>query len=325
MRIRFWGVRGSIPTPLTTAPYQARLFEILQRAQDIDLSDPASIRRYIASLPAGLGTIVGGNTTCIEVDLGDNLVIIDAGSGLRELGNDLMRRGFGHGHGRGHGRGHLLLTHAHWDHLQGFPFFAPLFVPGNHFTVYTVENDPRQFLDHQQVAPRFFPIPVSMLKADLDFVTLAASDTLTLGDTRISTIDLYHPGTAWALRFDAPAGSFVFASDGEYNPLDKQALQRYIDFYRNADVLVFDTQYALKDVITTKTDWGHSSVAIGVDIAQQAGVKTLVTFHHDHADNDDRLVTIAAEGRDYATLTPDDATVDVQLGHEGLEIIIGDH
>lgn len=319
MRVKFWGVRGSIPTPLSTEQLQEKLFQALSGAAGVNLANLAEVQAYIASLPPNVRQVIGGNTTCVEVDTGDELVIIDCGSGMRPLGYSLMAREFG----RGQGVAHIFLTHAHWDHLQGYPFFLPAYVPGNKLFFYAVNNNPQKYLEHQQVAPIYFPIPPNAMPADTEFIQLREGEAVRLGRTVVTSISLYHPGTAYAYRFDDGESVFVFASDGEYKSLTDTALRRYVDFFANADALVFDSQYSLRDVFLSKADWGHSSAIIGVDIAERAKVKKVITFHHDPTHSDEQIYAIANSAREYAIMNEIQHNCEVIVGAEGLELFLG--
>lgn len=319
MYVKFWGVRGSIPTPLTSEQYHEKLFQALTSAVGVNLADPAEVQAYIAGLPPGLRGVVGGNTTCVEVNTGSETIIIDCGSGIRALGLSLMAREFG----RGQGVAHIFLTHAHWDHLQGYPFFAPAYVPGNKLIFYAVNHDPQHYLEHQQTAPTFFPIPPNAMPAEKEFVQLREGETVRFGRTVVSNLSLYHPGRAYAFRFDDGESVFVFASDGEYKSLNEASLRRYITFFADADVLVFDSQYSLRDLFLSKDDWGHSSAIIGVDIAERARVKKLITFHHDPTHSDDQIYAIAAASREYAATNQIRPNTEVIVGTEGLELFLG--
>jgi phosphoribosyl 1,2-cyclic phosphodiesterase/anti-anti-sigma regulatory factor len=319
VRVKFWGVRGSIPTPLSTEQLNDRLFQALTGATRVDLSNPAEVRAYLAGLPPEVRSVVGGNTTCVEVDTGIDTIIIDAGSGMRALGLSLMAREFG----RGQGVAHIFLTHAHWDHLQGYPFFAPAYVPGNRLIFYAVNNNPQTYLEHQQQAPVYFPIPPNATPAEKEFIQLREGETVTIGRTVISNLSLYHPGTAYAYRFDDGESVFVFASDGEYKALTDAHLRRYTAFFAGADALVFDAQYSLRDVFLSKADWGHSSAIIGVDIAERARAKRLVTFHHDPTHSDEQIYAIASAAREYARVNEISPDTSVLVGTEGLELFLG--
>ena len=320
MRVKLWGVRGSIPTPLSTEQLHEKLFQALSGAAGVNLSDPAEVQAYIANLPPSVRGVVGGNTTCIEVDTGDETIIIDCGSGMRPLGYSLMAREFG----RGKGVAHIFLTHAHWDHLQGYPFFLPAYVPGNKLIFYAVNYNPQHYLEHQQVAPMYFPIPPNAMPADKEFVKLREGETVQIGRTLVTSLALYHPGTAYAYRFDDGKSVFVFASDGEYKSLSESSLRHYVDFYSNADALVFDSQFSLRDVFLSKQDWGHSSAIIGVDIAERAKVKRLITFHHDPTHSDEQVHAVAASAREYAMVNELPAETEVLVGAEGLELFLGE-
>lgn len=321
MRVKFWGVRGSLPTPLTTEQLQERIFRALSAAPGVNLADPAEVRAFIATLPPAVRGVVGGHTTCVEINVGDDILIIDCGSGMRALGTSLvsLHREFR----RGLGVAHIFLTHAHWDHLQGFPFFAPAFIPGNKLIFYAVNHDPLSYFNHQQVAPTYFPITPSQMAADMQFVTLREGEKVQIGRTTVSTLALDHPGVAYAYRFDDGESIFVFASDGEYKSLDDASLRKYIDFYSNADALVFDCQFSLRDVLLSKYDWGHSSAMIGVEIAEKAGVRKLITTHYDISDSDEQIYEIAESARRYGELTPSQEAVEVIVGSEGLELFLG--
>jgi len=319
VRIKFWGVRGSIPTPLTTEQLQDKLTRALSGAQHVDLGDPAAIRAYLASLPSSVNSVVGGNTTCVEISWDEETLIIDAGSGIRALGYHLLAGPFG----KGQGVGHLFLTHAHWDHLQGYPFFLPAYIPGNHFTIYAVNYDPQLYLEHQQLAPMYFPVPTSIMGAQKKFVQLREGEVVQIGRMKVTSLALYHPGTAYAYRFDDGEGVFVFASDGEYKSLAEPSLRRYVEFFRDADALVFDSQYSLRDVFFSRADWGHSSAIIGVDIAERAHVKRLITFHHEPTHTDEQIYQIAETARQYAAVNNMPFHTEVIVGTENLELTLG--
>lgn len=319
MRVKFWGVRGSIPTPFTTEQLQSRLADVLRGAAGVDLSDPAAIQAYIAGLPPALRSLVGGNTTCVEIETGNTTIIVDCGSGMRPLGLSLMSREFG----LGMGTAHIFLTHAHWDHLQGYPFFAPAYVPGNRLIFYAIGHDPRYYLEHQQAAPGFFPIPPGAMMAEKEYVRLREGQSVQIGRTLVTSHPLYHPGTAYAYRFDDGESVFAFASDGEYKSLDERHLRPYIEFFSDADALAFDSQYSLRDVFLSKEDWGHSSAIIGVDIAERARAKRLITFHHDPTNSDEQIYEIARAAVNYARTNEIAYNTEVIVAHEGLELYLG--
>ncbi len=316
MKIKIWGARGSIPSPLLPDAVRNKIYDaIMGLDETIDTNDPAAVRNYVNALQPLAGGTVGGNTPCIEVQSNEQTIIIDAGSGIRELGLKLMEGACG----RGEGVLHLLFTHPHWDHIQGFPFFRPAFVPGNQIYIYYAHDiDWRnEVLGEQQ---RFinFPVPIDVMQANLDFIKLRPDDVLQIGSAKISHIKLNHPGDAYAYRFEEKNSVFVHASDAEYKAFDEPSLRPYIEFFRDADVLFFDTQLTLREVTFEKEDWGHSSALIGADLARRAGVKKLVLFHHDPTHSDEELLQIQAETIEYQAQDTVYTPCEIVVGREGL-------
>lgn len=242
MHLRFWGVRGSIPTP-----YADRL-------------------RY------------GGNTTCLEIDSPSpaEAILIDCGSGARALGDELMRR-----HIR---RVHILLTHFHWDHIQGLPFFAPLFVPGMQVIFYSDRSadEVRGYLATQMAHP-YFPMPFADVPSRLDFRTVSYGRPFSAGPIETRCFPLCHPQGAAGYRLEYAGGVLVHASDHEYGDAAIDAGIRRVA--NGAQVLVMDAQYTPEEY-AGKVGWGHSSYAHAAKLAQAADVAQLVLFHHDPAHDD---------------------------------------
>ena len=242
MQVRFWGVRGSLPSPDTTGELEARLLEIIarlgQEKAPPDLQDAAAVRGWIQSLPAPLRTITGGNTPCVEMRTANgDLFIVDAGTGLRPFGNELMAGDFG----QGQGHAHVFFSHYHWDHLQGLPFFRPIYIRGNRFDLYARHEKLEEHLRHQQQAPFFPPASWDDIQAELNYHQLDAEPIeLCEGRVRVSSIALDHPSRAYAYRFETDGKVFIYASDGAYHDLDEDAItlhqlfqrRRFADFRR---------------------------------------------------------------------------------------------
>lgn len=240
MQVRFWGVRGSLPTPERYA------------------------WRY------------GGNTPCLEVRTSDRIIIFDAGSGIRALGHQLASQGANPGL-----QCCLLLNHYHWDHIQGLPFFAPLYVGGNTIHIFGPHlrrhspRDPVNALQELFQAP-FFPVSTSELKAGYTLSELDWESHFTLGDIDVQTCGLRHPQGSLAYRLDYRGASIVYASDHE--PGDRpsdSALQQLAD---GADLLIMDSQYTPEELRTNKAGWGHGCWQTSVEMARQAQVRTLSSF-----------------------------------------------
>ena len=227
----------------------------------------------------------GGNTPCIEILAANERLIFDGGTGLRVLGQSLLA----------HMplKAHLFFTHSHWDHIQGFPFFLPAFIKGNSFKIYgaIAPNGAtiKQRLQDQMLHPNF-PVPLQIMQADLQFCDLQVGKKLEIGEIRVETAKLNHPGEAVGYRISWRGLSVAYITDTEHylNKLDENVLW----LARQADVVIIDCTYTDEeyyDEKVSKVGWGHSTWQEAVKIAKAAEVKQLVIFHHDPAHDDNFL------------------------------------
>ncbi len=251
-KLVFWGVRGSTPT--------------LER----------DTWRY------------GGNTPCLELTAPNGTrFILDCGTGLRMLGNHLTE----HVGSRGM-EAHILVTHYHWDHIQGIPFFHPFFESQNRFHFYSFQsrslgpNSLRQVLEAQLASP-YFPVDVSSMTATRDFHEVTGGEKWEVHGTHVSAGWLHHPQGCLGYRIETTGGSIVYATDNE--PGVAEFDQSLLKLAQGADVLIYDAQYSPEQLATDRRGWGHSSWLEGVKMARQAKVRNLVLFHHD-PDSSDKVV-----------------------------------
>jgi len=266
MSVCFWGTRGSIPTP-------GRRTE-----------------RY------------GGNTTCVEVRYEDQCVILDAGSGIRELGASRMRL-----RGGEQFNAHLLLTHLHWDHIQGFPFFGPAYVPGNKLSIYGQSRSSGGLKDllGGQMGGDFFPVPFDAMQADVKFYETTAD--FQIGPIRIQTISLPHPGGCLGYRLEAGGHVFVFATDNEMDQVavnqdevvkdfdqKRQYEPQLMRFLEGANLLVLDCQHTDKEY-QAKRGWGHNSVATTADLIAQVQPDMVALTHHDPENDDGKVAAMVVD------------------------------
>lgn len=225
----------------------------------------------------------GGNTPCVEVRCGDELFIFDLGTGVRVLGEELLAAG-------GPTRASIFLSHYHYDHLQGLPFFTPIFIPKFAFTVYGAPRDGKgvkEVLAGQMVQP-YFPVTAEQVfKAQLTYKDLGAGQTLELGPAKIHTLDLNHPGGNLGYRVECGGKSVVYATDVEHGCEKDQQL---VEFARDADVLIIDAMYTEDEYRgrkgAAKIGWGHSTWESAVETANASKVKKLVLFHHETTRDD---------------------------------------
>ncbi len=253
MKVRFWGTRGTRPTP-----------------------GPRTLR-------------YGGNTTCVEVrDRDGGLVVIDSGSGIAELGATLARNG--------PLDLHLLVTHTHWDHIQGFPFFAPAFTEGTRLTIVgpagSIKSLKGAFAD--QMEPAYWPVGLDQMAAAIDFVEVNGGDTFGVGRLRITPHEMSHPIMTLGYRIEDGPTAFAFATDNEIGAANggRSALAEWCE---GADLLAHDAQYSIAEYAAHE-GWGHSTFEDALTLADEAGVRQLAFVHHDpqHSDADiDGLVVQA--------------------------------
>lgn len=297
MKIKFWGVRGSIPTP-------------------------------------GKDTLIyGGNTSCISVEVDDKFLIFDAGSGLRICGNYLMSKGKSVD-------ATLFITHTHWDHIQGFPFFVPAYIPGNTFKMYGPPSDVSNYSIRQimefQTRYEFFPIHLSQLGSDIEYFD-CKEGKVDIDDLEIYACRTNHPVTCLAYKVIHNNNIFIYSGDHEpyrniYRDnnngndttedqlleLDKEAdeqNQRFIDFCKYADVLCMDGQYSDEEY-ETKKGWGHSSYSSDILLAEKASVKHLIITHHEPM-NTDKTLSIYEKELKNRSLKKD---FKLDFSKEGMEI-----
>lgn len=249
------------------------------------------VRGSIAS-PGPETAGVGGNTSCVEVVCGGERIILDAGTGLRRLGDRMMADGSL--------EATMLLSHQHWDHIQGIPFFVPAYIPSARLRVYGGVNGVmslRETLEHQMTAP-VFPVRLDELGAQIDLCEVRSGHSFSVGDARVKAIKVNHPGGCFAYRIDFEGTSVVYATDTEHYACVDPALRLLA---QGADVLIYDSQYTPEeyrgDAGRSKVGWGHSTYVAGAELARSAGVGKYVLFHHDPSRSDAKVAEIEAKAQ----------------------------
>jgi len=302
MRVKFWGTRGSVPTPgRTTEKF-------------------------------------GGNTACVEIFEGDERLILDAGTGIRKLGKELMEGPFQ----GGRGVCHLLISHTHWDHIQGLPFFAPLYVEGNTVHIYARQRDVHlKTIFCNQTEDPYFPVGLEEVSAQVSYTELRDRSVFDIEGFRISSAPLNHPYIALGYRLDIEGSAVAYISDTapfstillehEYVPvkpdmdtpppdLDSSKLaamrQSVEDLCRACDLVIYDTMFRMEEYLTFP-HWGHSSPEHALEIVEAAGAKRLVLYHHAPNRSDEEIDNDLAEVRKRTS-------VEVLAAAEGLELELSD-
>ena len=295
MRFKFWGVRGSIATP-----------------------GPSTVR-------------YGGNTTCIEIrGASDELVILDAGTGIFQLGNALVQE-FPINI-------NIFLTHTHWDHIQGLPMFSPIFVPGNKITIHGAmdivsQHSIKEVLS-RQMEHAYFPVKETELAADLSYVDLQENNCIEFSETRVTNCLLNHPVLNFGYRVESAGKSLVFTGDHEwpyniydvadpeydaYQEIIDARREKIIDFFKDVDVLIIDTSYDDIEYAQSKVGWGHGTFDKSITAAKESSVKKCYLTHHEPIRSDDELEDLyfAALERNEVS----DSDPEFILAKEGVEFL----
>jgi len=317
MKLKFWGTRGSLPVALPLEQLRGKLTDMLMASGGRQFADRVQALAFIEQkLPFELGGGFGGNTSCVEVRTGhDEYLLCDAGSGLRVFGNNVL----GSRAGRP-GAYHLLMSHVHWDHIMGFPFFAPSFIPGNRIFIYGCHAGLEESFKRQH-GPPSFPVPWEALGADVRFVQLRPGKTTEITGVRVTPMLQLHEGDSYGYRLEHGGHVWVYSTDSEHNPQDIAQMQMFAAFFREADVVVFDAMYSLADAVSLKKDWGHSSNLVGVELCQMAGAKHLVLFHHEPVFDDARIAAMLKDTRRFEEISRDGLPpLRISAAYDGLEV-----
>ncbi len=313
----FWGTRGSLPAPLRARGVRVKIRDALLAARGQTLETEAAIDAFIDSrLPFSVRGTFGGDTSCVEIITGgDEYVICDFGTGVREFGNHVMaehdpaaKRCF-----------NVFLSHLHWDHIMGFPFFRPAYIPGNLIRIHSSHAAVSEALHNQQSEP-CFPVDFRALPATIEFVALEPGQTYQIAGLSVTTIKQFHAGDSYGYRFTRGDKTIVYSTDCEHKYSNLDQSYPFIAFYRNADVLIFDAMYSLADAISVKEDWGHSSNVVAVELAQAARVKRLVLFHHEPAYDDHMIEEVFTDTVRFEEISRPGHKVEVISAYDGLEL-----
>jgi phosphoribosyl 1,2-cyclic phosphodiesterase len=315
VKAHFWGVRGSFPVP------------------------GRETNRY------------GGNTSCVEIRVADDPeaphIIIDAGTGLRKLGKEMMLGDFG----AGKGTTHLLVSHTHWDHIQGLPFFAPIYQKGNHLFVYARQRDDTHLraVFASQTDAAYFPVPFDEAQASVHFRELVEGAHFEIGPVKVSCTRLNHPWIAMAYRLEHEGKSICYVTDTapfrdilieqEYirqpprpgdplKPEDAAKLesmrQGVVKLCEGADLVIYDTQFTPQEY-AQKPHWGHSCPEDAIEIARAAGAKNVVLFHHAPERTDEQIDALLDYHRSNTTDMGIIAAAEGMVLTAGVDLPRGDH
>jgi len=317
MEIRFWGCRGSLPATMNHAMIRRKIRCALEQAVRCGVDEATDLEAFMDQrLPFWARAAYGVNTPCVEIAGEEEILVCDAGSGLRDLGLDLLRRG------AMPAAVHILLSHPHWDHIQGLPFFIPAYTPGVRIVFHAGHPEMERLLRIQQ-SPPFFPVDFGQLAADIAFEPLPPDTVREIAGFRVLSCEQPHPGGSYGFRIEAGDKTVVYSTDAEHRWDIDILTSPFLEFFRDADLLIFDAQYTYADACLDKEDWGHSNNLIGVELARRARVKRLCLFHHEPTLSDEDLDKFLEDTRRYANLfEEDESSLDVCMAYDGLNVVL---
>jgi len=316
MRVRFWGTRGSLPVGLTTADIRDKLARALFAASGRRFDSLGQAYEFAArTLPFSVTQTFGGHTSCVELETGHSeYFVCDMGSGARPFGEHVLAR-----QGGRPATVNVFMSHVHWDHIMGFPFFGPAYVPGTRIRIHGCHDILEQAFRLQQSAP-CFPVSFEDLAATVEFVKLEPGKAHEVSGLKVTGQLQRHSGDSYAYRFEASGRSVVYSTDSEHKLEDPAETERFVRLFRDADLVVFDAMYSLAEAISVKADWGHSSNVVGVELCQMAGARHLVLFHHEPANSDSAIEGLLGDAVRLEELTRGARPLRVSAAHDGMEI-----
>jgi len=315
-RIRFWGTRGSLPVSLTAAEVRAKVIAAVRGASGRVFGSVRELGDYVDGLGLAVSGTYGGHTSCVEIETGGpEYVLCDLGSGLRPFGQAALAR-----HGPATPQTyHIFVSHLHWDHIMGLPFFTPAYIPGNRVRFYGGHAELEAALRRQQDPPSF-PVDFSYLRADIEFVRLEPGRRYDIAGMAVTTKLQHHAGDSYGYRFESGGRTVVYTTDSEHKLVDPAETDGFVDLFRDADVVIFDAMYSLAEATSIKADWGHSSNVVGVELCQLAGARHLCLFHHEPANDDETIDRVLADTRRLEEITRSGEPLLVTAAYDGMEI-----
>lgn len=306
--IKFYGVRGSLPAPIKPSSLKDKFKTFIRGLSEDDLKNEKAMDYAVERhFPVLTGTF-GGNTPCVQLKFSDDsLFFCDAGSGFREAGSDILANK------QSHLEINLFLSHTHWDHIMGFPFFVPAYMKDVRLKIYGCHDNLEERMHYQQQVTHF-PISIDQMAANIEFNQLELGKCQTISGVDVTPVKMDHPGDSYAYVFEKEGSKIIYSTDSTYDVMKEYEPMQ--NPFSNADVFIFDSMFAFSDYIE-KLDWGHSTSFIGIDYAVREKIKNLFLFHHDPNYNDEQMKKIFKEAIAYLKSTYPDADLKIHLSTEG--------
>lgn len=318
-KVIFWGTRGSLPVSLTASDIRQKITSALNAANGKVFKNSAALSEFVASLPFIISGTFGGNSSCVEIITGGpEHFICDMGSGARPLGHSKITT-YGALNPQTY---HIFISHLHCDHLMGFPFFAPIYIPGNRIVIHGCHPNIESAFKSQMSAPSF-PVDYSQAGAKIEFDIMTPGKTQYIAGINVTPRLQLHEGDSYGYRFDSIDRSVVYSTDSEHKLDSSSEHNDHVAFFAKADLVIFDAMYSLAEAVSVKADWGHSSNMVGVELCQAAKAKRLALFHHEPMHDDKQLARILSETRRLEEITrPGHGALEVISAYDGLSIAL---
>jgi phosphoribosyl 1,2-cyclic phosphodiesterase len=320
LRFELYGVRGSIASPLISSDIEKKILKVLESVSPEDLKTKESREAAVQKLPISVRGTYGGNTTCVILQSQGEYLVLDMGTGLNRFGQECLKakRQFTEEKPL-----RIMLTHVHWDHIQGFPFFIPAYIPGNHIEFHSAREGFEKELLHQQESP-WCPAHFDFMRAGITFNEFKITEKIKIGPFTVSAMEVHHPDNNVGYRVEADGGSFVFLSDTEITQLKPEFLDVYSEFCKGADVVYADCQYDFLGA-WEKVTWGHSNAFSWIDLLSNSDVKSLVCSHFDPVTDDEMIGGFKRVAEKYVAVACADKKIPhIMAAYEGYTGVLGE-
>ncbi len=317
MRIKLYGVRGSLPSGLVADSVESKIENALRLFVSRGHSRLEEITPFLNSLPFYQKGTYGPSTPCVEVSSEQGSVLFDSGSGIRVYGVNNFRT---------QDEFHIFQTHFHWDHTCGLPFFVPIFIPNKVLHFYGVHKNLQKHIETLFSDP-YFPVSYKDLPSIHHFHQLNKYEPVQLYGMKITAFELDHPNTAYGYHIECNGKRLALCFDTEFKRMSRQDLGDDLPYYQNADMVLFDGQYTISEVLQ-KIDWGHCTAKVGVDLCLRENIKTMVIMSHDPNSDDQKIYRMSSDVKAYYELhyeemkreEPDISPLEILVGYEGMEL-----
>ena len=317
MKVTFWGTRGSLPAPLSGRRVREKIVNALVKGADKGLDSIEKASRFCdEALSFAESSTFGGNSSCVQIDTGGaEYLLCDLGSGVREFSLAALAK-----HGPAQPQVYnILLSHVHWDHIMGFPFFVPAFIPGNRIRMHSCHPMVERAIRGQNSAP-CFPVEYSYLAASIEFVHMEPGVAYEIAGAMVTGTEQVHGNDSYGYRIEKDGKTVVYSTDSEHKLENLDDTKKVVGLFRDADLVIFDAMYSLAEASSVKEDWGHSSNITGVELSQMAGVKHLCLFHHEPIHDDAKIESIYKETLRFEEITRTGEQLTVSSAYDGLVI-----